>query len=156
MDSKKASSMTCLLAKVCRRCGIEKPLDEYYVHSMMLDGHLNFCKPCVKARVRKHRRENDSVRQYDRNRPRTEAFKQWEIERARMRHLERPLKKKAHAKIAYAIRMGRIVRKPCEDCGSRAEAHHDDYSKPYDVRWLCSMHHKRWHAENQAYYPVPF
>jgi len=146
--------MICLLVKACRRCGIEKPLDEFYVHPMMLDGHLNFCKPCVKARVRKHRRENDSVREYDRTRPRSEGFYQRQLERNRENNAKYPLKKQAHQIATRAIKKGEIVRQPCEECGSKAEAHHDDYSKPLAVRWLCVLHHRRWHAENEAYYPV--
>ena len=31
--------------------------------------------------------------------------------------------------------------------GDKAEAHHEDYSRPLDVVWLCSLHHHRRHAE---------
>lgn len=29
-------------------------------------------------------------------------------------------------------------------------AHHDDYSKPFNVRWLCPQHHREWHKNNEA------
>jgi hypothetical protein len=38
---------------------------------------------------------------------------------------------------------------PCKNCGSviGVHAHHDDYSKPLDVMWLCPLHHKERHKE---------
>ena len=48
----------------------------------------------------------------------------------------------------HAIQQGKIERKPCEMCGKKAEAHHDDYSKPLEIRWLCFRHHRQWHNEN--------
>lgn len=44
------------------------------------------------------------------------------------------------------IKKGVLVRQPCEVCGlSEVEAHHDDYSRPADVRWLCRAHHRELH-----------
>jgi hypothetical protein len=34
--------------KICFKCGIEKPLTEYYVHKGMEDGYLGKCKVCTK------------------------------------------------------------------------------------------------------------
>jgi hypothetical protein len=48
--------------------------------------------------------------------------------------------------VRNAISRGAIVRKPCEVCGAgRTEAHHDDYARPLDVRWLCVEHHVAVH-----------
>ncbi len=46
-----------------------------------------------------------------------------------------------------AIEKGILIRKPCEVCGSteKIEAHHDDYHKPLEVRWLCKKHHMEHH-----------
>lgn len=42
------------------------------------------------------------------------------------------------------LRRGKIKRCPCEVCGSTdAQMHHDDYSKPLEVRWLCRKCHLR-------------
>jgi len=55
--------------KKCFKCGVEKPLTEYYKHNRMADGHLNKCKSCTKADVSKHREENlEKVRAYDKSR----------------------------------------------------------------------------------------
>jgi len=60
-----------------------------------------------------------------------------------------PNKSKAHGKVAYAVKMGDLTRGACEVCGElKAHGHHDDYSKPLDVRWLCSQCHSDWHKEN--------
>lgn len=53
----------------------------------------------------------------------------------------------ARWKVRRAIASGAIVRQPCEVCGNeQSQAHHDDYSKPLDVRWLCAAHHREHHA----------
>ena len=55
--------------KTCRQCGESKPLDSFYRHKKMADGHLNKCKECVKTRVTGHRAENiERFQAYDRRR----------------------------------------------------------------------------------------
>ena len=46
------------------------------------------------------------------------------------------------------IYRGTLSREPCEKCAApNAHAHHDDYNKPTEVRWLCPKHHKEAHRE---------
>jgi hypothetical protein len=147
--------------KVCRRCYTDKPIGEFYAHAQMLDGHLNICKTCVKSRVKKHRAENDSVRKYDRSRywndPDRMAYtkgrskvayennKERILISAKNWRLKNPEKRKAHIMVGNAIKNGRLHRQPCEVCGAKGHAHHDDYSRPLEVRWLCPTHHARFH-----------
>ena len=56
------------------------------------------------------------------------------------------LKIRARNRVRDCIYRGVLVRGSCEVCGaSDAHAHHTDYSKPLDVRWLCSIHHAEEH-----------
>ncbi len=54
-----------------------------------------------------------------------------------------------HARVAEAIKRGLLIRPDlCEQCGrksKRIRAHHDDYDKPLDVRWLCDSCHAKEH-----------
>lgn len=58
---------------------------------------------------------------------------------------ERKIRAKARSIWNHYVRDKHIIRQPCEICGEKAEAHHDDYNKPLEVRWLCFKHHREWH-----------
>lgn len=46
-----------------------------------------------------------------------------------------------------AVRENKIQRQPCSVCAEpNAEGHHEDYSKPFEVIWLCRKHHAEHHA----------
>ena len=55
----------------------------------------------------------------------------------------------------YILR-GRIVKGPCAICGTtqKIEGHHENYSKPYDVVWLCRSHHILL-TEGSIFLPAP-
>lgn len=131
--------------KECFKCGEIKNLADFYKHKQMKDGHLNKCKSCTKSDSLKHRTENiDSIRKYDRmrgSRQKPEYLKEW---RAKY-----PKKYKAHNMVNNRVRDGSLHSEPCCVCGTeKTVAHHDDYNKPLNVRWMCQAHHKQWHAEN--------
>lgn len=55
------------------------------------------------------------------------------------------LQKKTH----YACRY--LKRSSCHVCGTfPADAHHEDYAKPFDVIWLCKKHHNQLHKNIKA------
>lgn len=57
-------------------------------------------------------------------------------------------KKAAQTEARKAVRRGDLLKAPCERCGSpHSVAHHDDYSHPLSVTWLCNYHHCMRHQE---------
>lgn len=62
------------------------------------------------------------------------------------------LKREAGQAVSSAIASGKLTRQPCVKCSTTrgVEAHHEDYSKPLDVVWLCRHHHRLRHAEMRA------
>lgn len=60
---------------------------------------------------------------------------------------EEKAKARARGAVGQAIRMGRLTRQPCQVCGeAMSEAHHEDYSRPLAVEWLCRWHHAQRHG----------
>jgi ribosomal protein S27AE len=50
--------------------------------------------------------------------------------------------------VRLAVAAGILKRRRCEKCkATKTHAHHDDYSQPLRVRWLCAKHHVERHAE---------
>jgi hypothetical protein len=67
--------------------------------------------------------------------------------RYKKRQVERyPDRCKARKKVYNALLTGRIFKLPCLICGEeKVFAHHEDYSKPLEVVWLCRKHHIEYH-----------
>lgn len=51
---------------------------------------------------------------------------------------------------------GTLKRQPCEVCGRKGEAHHEDYKKPLEIIWLCHKHHGEKHRKHGRMGPVAF
>lgn len=150
--------------KSCIKCGVMKPLDDYYAHRAMKDGHLNKCRSCCLEYINKRREQHgDEIRAYDRSRgnlphriearrryAETEAGKE-AIKRAKAAYTKRyPEKKRANMALRNAILTGRVLKLPCFVCGcDKVEAHHVAYDLPLDVVWLCPTHHKQTHKEHR-------
>jgi hypothetical protein len=149
--------------KACIRCDEIKDLSEFHRSKRFKDGRIARCKVC-EARIYQESKEKVSARQKKR-------WATWSVEQAeklkeksrryRASHpeqvaeqharwlLENKPKRDAQAAAQRAIRMGSIKRQSCEICGSpETHAHHDDYARPLDVRFLCQRHHSAWHVEH--------
>jgi hypothetical protein len=150
--------------KVCKKCNVEHSESFFYKVKGNIDGLSGKCKDCAKKDVRLNYRENiEHYKQYDQDRAmlphRVEARAKYQNTDAgkkslRKAHLkfcqENPIKRNAHVIVGNAIRDKRLFKEPCEVCGTeeKINAHHDDYLKPLNVRWLCASHHRQWHIKN--------
>lgn len=137
-----------MASKTCFVCKEHIDISMFYAHKKMADGHLNKCKKCTKNYERQRRQDpkfRDKILAYDRERGSRQGY-----EYTKQYRNEYPNKYKSHTLIGNSIRDGLIFAGCCEVCGSSEyiHAHHDDYSKPLIVRWLCASHHKLWHISN--------
>lgn len=135
--------------KVCFKCKEEKPLSEFYGHPRMADEHLNKCKSCTCHDVRERRATNPKVQEYDRKRYQEDPKRHAYTNRIGKLNRKRwPEKYKAQTALGNAVRDGRIKKpKACSRCNVKAkriEGHHEDYTKPLEVIWLCTLCHRRY------------
>jgi len=136
-------------SKECFKCKTVKPIEDFYKHPKMLDGHVNKCKECNKNDCTANRNKNiEKVRAYDRKRGKIpeRAKAAQEISTAWRKADSRRVI--AHNAVTRAVRKGTLVRCPCVRCGKvKSLAHHEDYDKPLEVMWLCQTCHKQRHKE---------
>lgn len=146
--------------KKCIKCDQPKEQDGFYHTSSKK------CKECVKGEVRQNRLLRlEYYREYDRKRSvlphrveqRKKVNTQWQRDGRRLEVVRRyrekyPEKYKAITMVSNALRSGKLLQPDsCEKCGKATrniEGHHDDYSKPLEVRWLCLT----CHAETRRIY----
>ncbi len=142
------------MKKICFKCLKEKEINEFYKHSRMGDGYLNKCKSCTKKDVYEHRKKNiESIRIYDRKRNKLSYRLKANTVRNKARTIKNPVQYAANYLLNNAIRDNRIKKEPCSVCGNiyRVEGHHEDYYKPLDVIWLCSVHHSAIHKKRKPH-----
>ncbi len=130
--------------KRCIACGEICPFSEFYRHPQMGDGTLNKCNACCRRHANERRSlKRDYVMEYDRQRFQTPERKAKVLQSQRRRREKHPEKRIAYQLVSKGLKNGTLVKLPCEACGDpNTQAHHHDYSKPLDVRWLCFKHHR--------------
>lgn len=123
--------------KICPKCSKEKDEDCFHKHKGREDGLQSICKECKKNNNR-HRyvKNREEILKGNRDYSRTEKGKRSHCDGQYKQRKKYPEKQIAR----NATR--RLTKQPCEVCGeTEVEAHHEDYSKPLNVRWLCRQHH---------------
>lgn len=126
------------MKQICTKCGVEKDLEEDFY-----DGRRQ-CKKCLSAYARKWNRENKDRIKVDKKRA-------LEIQkRYRARHGDRI----AAREVAKNALAKGLLEKPycCESCGKERvlEMHHEDYSKPLDVEFICKRCHSLRHRKYEG------
>lgn len=142
--------------KRCSVCFEMKTMEQYQVRRASKDGRTAACRLCLSIRdarrVDQPKRvaKRKEIAQKRRLSPELTAIEnrckhEW-IEKNR-------IKRSAHIAVDNAVR-DRILIKPdnCERCGvnDSLHGHHEDYTKPLDVIWLCRSCHGKRHREINA------
>jgi len=118
--------------KQCSCCKKNKELNFFYKAPKGKFGVRNICKECYSSITKTYKKVHP------------EKMAAW-----KKAYNERNNKKvKCRNKLNYSIHIGKIQKNNCELCNDpNVQAHHDDYDKPFNVRWLCDHHHKEEHKK---------
>src|SRR3990167_8091109 len=116
--------------RICTACSQTKPLSEFWKERNGLFGRQSRCKDC-RGKYLKERDSQLRVRLLRR------------VSKYRWMRNNKD-KVKAHGKVRMALKTGALVKGQCEKCGAiDVHAHHSDYTKPLNVKWLCAPCHKK-------------
>ena len=139
--------------KTCLDCKSDKPATEFYRNSRTKGGRLNKCRGCAKAQneaIRKTKPEYYAA--YAKQRASIPAVREARLAYRKKWKANNAIKNSAGSLARKAVATGLLTKaSSCEQCGKASAAihgHHDDYSKPLDVRWLCPLCHAAWHHAN--------
>ena len=113
----------------------------------MADGHLNKCKACciIDSKIYSQTPEGKVTERRRNQKPKRKQEQQTNIQKWRKDH---PEKYRAQTAVSNAVRDGRLSKPDsCQECTAteNIHGHHEDYSEPLDVIWLCPTHHKLRH-----------
>lgn len=126
-----------MISIYCKKCG-------NVIDKLWLEKHQKLCSLCYNDYMRKWNRTEVGLRNH---RIQSRKFNKTPNKKIISKRWKDKNKEKliAENKFLYAVRHKYILIEPCQICGKKAHGHHSDYSKPYDVNWLCPLHHKAMH-----------
>ena len=138
--------------KRCTKCKFEKSEKDFGKDKWAKDGLRSWCKSCKKEADRVY--EQKKARKESRNQRNKKYFQTKVGKEVRKKADARyqkanPEKVKARSAVAYALKTGRLFKQPCHCSKTKAGAHHEDYSKPLNVIWLCPKHHAELKKSNK-------
>ncbi len=148
--------------RVCSKCELNLPLSAFAPSKYSPDGAYSRCRKCVNESARERHaadpeKQNAKVRERNASGVNSESRERARekylathpdaskiaVKKYREKYPERALAREA---VRAALRYGRMTRGDCAECGQEnAEAHHEDYSQPLKVVWLCRKHHMARH-----------
>jgi len=118
--------------KKCSTCKQIKLVSQFYKNKSASDGLYSNCKNChIKA-----------TRKYDAT---TKGYQNRLLINRRLYH-RYPERARARNLLRRAVFQGKIVKPAtCSQCGNNGQlhGHHSDYSKPFEVEWLCPKCHRK-------------
>ncbi len=132
----------------CFGCKTVLAISEFYSTPSQKRGYSTLCKSCTKNRNKiKNKEFKERLKSTEHGRERLRKLRSSSF-RNIMADPDRRTKLYARLTLQRAVKVGKIIRKPCEVCGKHeTEGHHSDYSKPFDVIWLCRVHHQKAHRQ---------
>ena len=135
--------------KKCSRCKQEKLDSDFCKDRRTGSGLQGWCKTCH-VEYQQSPAGKESQRKRDKKHSQTLKGKATAIRKTRKRKERFPEKFKAVQAVRNAIQTGKLTRPlACPSCDVErfVEAHHEDYNKPLDVKWLCQDCHRILHRE---------
>ena len=143
--------------KKCSKCKTAKPVSEFRKMSGRKSLHC-WCNQCCADYSRQWQKQNkEKARASTSKYQKTQKGKLTLKNAARRRREIAPvkpndrLKLRARQKARQAFDSGKIIKQPCEVCGDTSvQMHHDDYTKPLEVRFFCKKHHLLLHGMVQV------
>lgn len=134
-------------SKRCGACHQIAPLDAFNRQVKSSDGRQSRCRECRQAA---YAEDPDKFRAQGLKWVRQNVERIKEKRRERNKRVQPPLERqRVRWTVANHIRRGTLIRQPCEVCGATpAVGHHNDYTKPLEVRWLCRPCHCRLHRKH--------
>ena len=171
--------MKALPSKKCSVCKKVLSLLMFYKNRHRKDVYSDYCKECNNKMGLKYRSPKKGIetrKKYRDKYIKTDKYKEYISKYVRRKEVKERSKinmkkylstekgkqyiikrRKKQQELGHKYAHLQVCRKlkklPCQVCGTtkHIHGHHEDYSKPLDVMWLCAKHHAQLHRSEKSY-----